>query len=443
MWLLPWFPSLARAAGRVYYRLTLAGESVPATGPLLLVANHPNSLLDPMLVVAAARRPVRFLAKAPLFDDPKVGWLMRAVGAIPVYRRADDPSLMDKNVDAFRAVHAALAQGDAVGIFPEGVSHSAPALAPLKTGAARIALGAAKLTDQVFPVMPIGLVHRDKDAFRSEAQVLIGRPVAWEDLRGRGPQDQDAVRTLTERIAAGLRTVTVNLDTWADRPLVECAAEIWDAEWGADPAAPARIGRLETITDTLRAIRFDPASRWGGLVHEVADYARRLRRLRLTPRDLDADVRLSAGLRWSIRRAHLLTLPALLTALAGLLLFWIPYQATGRIATLFRPDPDQRASYKLMIGIPVYTLWVAALAVAVAVTVHPLLGAGTLVLTPAIGMVGLVLRERWRGAWSDARRFFLLRSRQPLVRALRERRRYLATRLRALYEETVLDRSTA
>lgn len=78
------------------------GERVPRDGPVLLVANHPNSLLDPMLVAAAARRPVRFLAKAPLFTDKRVGWLMRAVGAIPVYRRSDDPAQMERNEEMFR-----------------------------------------------------------------------------------------------------------------------------------------------------------------------------------------------------------------------------------------------------------------------------------------------------------------------------------------------------
>ena len=84
MWLLPLFPRIARGAAFTYYRIRYGGEAVPRAGPVLLVANHPNSLLDPVLVVAAARRPVRFLAKAPLFVDPKVGWLVKAAGAIPV-----------------------------------------------------------------------------------------------------------------------------------------------------------------------------------------------------------------------------------------------------------------------------------------------------------------------------------------------------------------------
>jgi 1-acyl-sn-glycerol-3-phosphate acyltransferase len=181
MWLTPLFPWIARLGAFTYYRMRYDGAAVPRDGPVLLVANHPNSLLDPMLVAAAARRPVRFLAKAPLFADVKISWLIRAVGAIPVYRRADDPAQMDRNEEMFRAVHTALADGAAVGIFPEGLSHNEPSLAPLRTGAARIALGAHALIGRPFPVVPVGLVFRQRSV-PLEALVLVGgrcRGTTW------------------------------------------------------------------------------------------------------------------------------------------------------------------------------------------------------------------------------------------------------------------------
>jgi len=114
MWLAPVLSHVANAALRIYYRLHRAGGAVPLTGPVLLVANHPNSLLDPFLVTVAGRRPVRFLAKAPLFSDPLIGWGVRAVGAIPVYRRMDDPAQTGRNEETFRAVHAALLAQEAM-----------------------------------------------------------------------------------------------------------------------------------------------------------------------------------------------------------------------------------------------------------------------------------------------------------------------------------------
>ncbi|MEP7347967.1 MAG: 1-acyl-sn-glycerol-3-phosphate acyltransferase, partial [Gemmatimonadaceae bacterium] len=251
MWLLPVLSTVARAAAFVYYRISYAGDEVPRRGSLLLVANHPNTLLDPLLVVAAARRPVRFLAKAPLFEDARTAWAVKAAGAIPVYRRHDEGTQMDRNADAFRAVYGVLAGGGAVGIFPEGISHNAPAIAPLKTGAARIALGAAARIGKSFPIVPVGMVMREKDIFGSQALAVRGAPVVWDDLAQRASDDAEAVRLLTNRIDDALRAVTVNLEAWEDGPLVECAVQIWEAERGQPPSPAERVTRLQVTTQIL------------------------------------------------------------------------------------------------------------------------------------------------------------------------------------------------
>jgi len=432
-WLLPLFPPLARAAARVYYRLTVAGDRVPGRGPALLVANHPNSLLDPVLVQAVAGRPVRFLGKAPLFTDRKVGWLVRGAGAIPVYRATDDPAQMARNEDTFRAVRAALADGDAVGIFPEGLSHSEPGLAPLRTGAARIALGVGR----AFPIVPVGLVFRAKDVFRSEALALVGEAVAWDDLAPRGTADAEAVRELTARIDAALRRVTVNLERWEDRPLAECAVRIWEAERGEPPAPAERIGRLEVTTRVLAAARERDDAAALVLAAEVRAHCARLARLRLRPADLRADIGLGRGLTWGARRLPLVLPLATAAALAGFLLFFPPFWLTGRVAAAFRPDPDQGATHKLLAGIVLYGLWLALLAALAGIVFAPWAAAAVLVGAPLVGMTGLLVRERWRGDWRDARRFFLLRTRRALAAQLAGRQRDLAGRLHALYESSV------
>jgi 1-acyl-sn-glycerol-3-phosphate acyltransferase len=438
-WLLPLFPVLARAASHVYYRLTVAGGSPPKDGPLLIAANHPNSLFDPVLVQAVAGRPVRFLAKAPLFSDAKVGWLVRGAGAIPVYRASDDPTQMDRNEDMFRAVRAALAGGDAVGIFPEGLSHSEPALAPLRTGAARIALGVGP----TFPIVPVGLVLREKSAFRSEALALVGPAVAWDDLAGRGPDDAAAVRELTGRIAAALRRVTLNLERWEDQPLAVCAVRIWEAERGAPPAPAERVARLEVTARVLATVRARGDAAALALADDVRAHCRRLRRLSLRPSDLRADTGLGRGVSWGARRLPLVLPLAAATGLAGFLLFVVPYHLTGRVAALFRVDPDQRSTYKLLTGIALYALWVLALAVVAGVARGPAGALAVLVGAPIIGMAGLLVRERWRGDWRDARRFLLLRSRRDLARQLAERQHGLAVRLHALYETYAAPGATA
>src|SRR5690606_22311799 len=119
----------------------VAGPAIP-DGPVIVVANHPNSLLDPLILFRVAGRPTRPLAKAPLFEQALLGTVLRGLGGLPVYRKQDDPSLMQQNEDAFRAAVSALHEGDAIQIYPEGRSHSESSIAPLRTGAARIAFAA-------------------------------------------------------------------------------------------------------------------------------------------------------------------------------------------------------------------------------------------------------------------------------------------------------------
>jgi 1-acyl-sn-glycerol-3-phosphate acyltransferase len=437
VWLLPLLPRLARAAAFTYYRVRYAGEYVPSKGPALLVANHPNSLLDPVLVVAAVARPVRFLAKAPLFTTPSIGRVIKAAGAIPVYRKVDDPTQMRRNVDSFRAVYDALEQGAAVGIFPEGISHSEPSLVPIKTGAARIALGAFPQTKAAFPIIPVGLVLRDKDVFRSDALVFVGRSIPWSDLAARGLDDPDAVHELTDRISDGLRQVTVNLDKWEDRPLVEFAIRVWETEQRARRNPAERLSRLEITTKILAEVRRSEDREAIALTREVEAHRRRLRALKLRPADLVADVGISRGLRWAAARVHLLLPLGVSLAIVGQALFYVPYKFTGWLVERLRLEEDLRSTYKLLGGFIFYLLWIILLAVVAWLKIGALAGILSVVLIPVMGVATLLVRERWRSAWSDARRFFLLRSRRQLIDTLRTRQRELGARMDRLFNDYV------
>lgn len=428
-------PRLARTLIYGYYRIRYAGGEVPPSGPVLLVANHPNSLLDPMVVLAAAHRPVRFLAKAPLWDDAKTAWLVRLGRAIPVYRASDDPALMSRNLEMFRAVHQALADGDAVGLFPEGLSHSEPSLAPLKTGAARIALGAAPLVGHAFPIIPVGLVFREKETFRSEAVVLVGAPLAWDDLVTGGTSDSATVRELTERIDTALRQITVNLEQWEDEPLVDAAMKIWEAEQraGADPAE--RVARLRETTRILALVRATPDSESDALVRDVMSHQRRLARLQLRPADLVADVGIARSAGWASRRLPLVMPLWAGVAVAGWLLFLVPYQLTGTVVDRFRLATDTESTWKLLIGSAIYLLWVVLLVVLVALWRGWWMAILVLLLVPLVGLTGLLVRERWRGAWADVQRWGLLRSRHRLVASLRTTQHDLGLRLDRLFEQ--------
>jgi hypothetical protein len=168
---------------------------------------------------------------------PVIGWVVRAVGALPVYRRIDAGEDVSQNQKTFDACRELLASGGSIALFPEGVSHSSPKLLPLKSGAARIALGAAS-GEMLLPVkiVPVGLYYTSKTTFRSEALLHFGEPfdVPCVELKD-GEPPRDAVRELTQKIEAALREVTLNAENEAELHAARIAEDIFaGAEGGQD-----------------------------------------------------------------------------------------------------------------------------------------------------------------------------------------------------------------
>lgn len=435
MWFLPLFPRVAELATRIFYRTTISGGEIPRDGPVLLVGNHPNALLDPLFLAAVARRPVRFLAKAPLFSSLRTSWAVKAVGAIPVYRPSDNPALVRQNTSMFRAAHEALLAGAAIGVFPEGMSHDAPSLGPLRTGAARIALGASSQLGCPLPIIPIGLVLLNKQEFRSEAHVLIGDPVPWDGIDGTEESAAD-VKKLTARIDHALRGVTLNLDAWEDSALIEIAEEIFVAEHGAHPEGGSRADRWRASAQILSAARRTGDEGAIKLAREIRRHARALDLFNLRPRELHARTNLQIAAQWSARKVALLAPLGLLVAAIGAGLFWLPYRLTAVTVERSRTDENNRATVKLVTGAVLFIMWIALLGAAAWLLAGWKAGIAALVALPVLAMFTLVLLEKSSEAWRDARRFFLLRSRVKSLDDMRSRQRDFAMRLQELRDRT-------
>jgi glycerol-3-phosphate O-acyltransferase / dihydroxyacetone phosphate acyltransferase len=409
MWLLPLLGRVGSLATRSYYRFHDEGERVPCVGPVLLVANHPNSLFDPALVVASAGRPVRFLAKEPLIHHPGIGWLIRGSGAIPIYRMSDDPASFNRNDETFRAAHDALAEGAAIGMFPEGISHDLPGLAPLKSGAARLALGAARELGRDFPIIPVGLTFRGKEHFRSEALALVGRRLEWRDLIGER-YSPAATRELTRRIAEALREQTVELRSWSDAPIVQAAAAINAAESGDPDRPPVRLRLEREIGAALERLGPEESRE---LVDEVDEHARTLRSLGLKPGDLQDSppLRRAAG-RFA---RHLVVLGALgFLGVLGHAIFLVPAHLVQRSVARLEPTPDIRSTYLTLGGALFGSTWTVLLALLAGFTLGIGAAVAVFVTAPLLELAAVVFRDQWGDARAVARGVVVLGSRRAV-----------------------------
>jgi 1-acyl-sn-glycerol-3-phosphate acyltransferase len=188
-------------------------DRLPQSGGVLIVVNHISNT-DWMAVgqfVAFAGRWPRFLGKASVFKVPVVGRVLRACGQVPVERQSA------ASRDALAAATAALTDGRAVVIYPEGTITKAPGLWPMagKTGAARLALATG------CPVVPIGqwgaqdLMYGDKIEFphllpRKTLELIVGDPVDLDDLRGK-PVTAETLREATNRIMDAITVLVAEL----------------------------------------------------------------------------------------------------------------------------------------------------------------------------------------------------------------------------------------
>jgi len=430
---------LARTIVRIFYRVDRVG-TIPPTGAVLMLPNHPNALLDPAVIWATSGRDVRFLAKSVLFEGP-LRPFVKGSGAIPVYRKIDQGADVSKNVEAFAAVDAALAAGDAVCLFPEGISHSSGRLEPLRTGAARMALSAQKAGVPV-SLVPVGLNFERKTAFRSRATVVYGPAFSCADLLERDPPapspsarfgeagsngpSPEAVRALTDRIAQHMRRLLVEADPKGDAALVDRVDRLYTAarQRGWDPQE--RVLRRRAIAAGIARLRTANPQRYDDLLLRFRRYDQRLRRFGFRDRHLDWEVSTGDAVRFAVRElvAGIVLLPLSAVALA---VFAVPYYFTGKGARWFTKEADVAATAKAVGGVLIYGAWLSLIAAAAWWIAGAKAGFLIVLAIPILAVAGLFAIERESAVIDAVRAWLLLRRTDPSTRErLRKRRSELA-----------------
>lgn len=383
---------LLRLTLRVFFaQIAVVGdEQVPPSGPLILAGNHPNSLIDPALLVAVTHRPVRFAAKDVLFKSALLRPILRALGAIPIARRADHGAGNLDNSSAFSALTGVLAGGGAMGIFPEGLSHDDAHLHDLKTGAARIALDAALSSGTRPQIVAVGLNYVHRKRFRSRVLVQYGSPIAVDDellVQARADLHKTA-RALTERINADLRGLTINAPDWETLRVLDAVRRLYQPK---GISLEARVELARRFTSVWATVQNQPDIQ--AIFGRTQAWLDRLEEAGLTDRDLLRNWRVAELVGRSVGHAVLLFV-WLPLALAGGILHAPIALGIGLAGPVLSPRKDVVATTKLVLGFLTMPV-VAALFVGCAWWWSgPWMGLLAALLMPISGMATLRVIER-------------------------------------------------
>ena len=248
------------ASWLLFRRVEVAGlERYPKDRPVLLVANHFNGFVDPVLIATAMRTAAPLHRQGRPAQDPRRRASCSAARASCSCTDGSTRTEAGSNEDAFVECHRALAERDVVAIFPEGTTHDRAQIDPIKTGAARIALGARAAGATDLAIVPVGLTFPDKVALRSSALVQFGLPIELDVVApdGVGPTTPRRCGELTAVIDRGIRAVS------PDFPDVETALALDQAAQIAlsSPARPRPVAR--SAADLARRLGRADAGRAG------------------------------------------------------------------------------------------------------------------------------------------------------------------------------------
>ncbi len=424
---------------RLFYCGIEVHGTLPTDGPIIFVLNHPNKVLDPVLLMAVCGRPITFLAKSTIFANPITRWAASQFGALPIYRAkdigtrgaaGDSDEMSAHNEKTFTHCRELLRQGRPMALFPEGASHDAPQLLPLRSGAARIALSTAESTgwSSGVVIIPVGIWYEHMTRFRTRAALSVGRAQDVDSYQKLYAEDaRAAVRALTVHIERGLDNIVLQAESAQLLRAVPVLAAWTAPEERADDLA-WQLQRSSRLLSAYSNLSVQDPER----VEHVKELANRYTFLLqaagvANPWKLELTV-----ITWQrLLRRGLWLILLLLPAMIGAVLSWPSYRLSGIVTRQTLPqDRTSVGTAKLLSGTALMVIsWIVA-AAGVAILIGPAWGLGLLLAAPACSYAALRWSEIYRSTRQILTYHKLRKRRASLVTHLAECKEELATAVR-------------
>ena len=191
-------------------------ENIPKKGAVLFMVNHPNGLIDPLIVTTNNPRTNYFLTRAASFKKPLVRWFLNSLNLIPIYRIRDGVQQLNKNKGVFEKCFNLLDNQKALMIFPEGSHDKRRTVRSLSKGFSRIVFGAIERNPKLqIQLIPVGITYQDSSSYPFKVSLNYGTAILANDFYKSNFHHSD-IKKLKDVISDQLKELSVHIPLTED-----------------------------------------------------------------------------------------------------------------------------------------------------------------------------------------------------------------------------------
>jgi len=329
-------------------------------GPLIVIANHPNTMMDAWIIGKLFNRRIYFMAKATFFSTPFKRWLLGSIGLIPINRTTELKTKGVSNKSSFEMCYKILEEGNVLVIFPEGNSFLERKLRGLKSGTARIALevvSRGKILSEL-KIIPVGLVYSKAEKFRSSVYANVGEPINPNKYSEAYTFSSiEASKELTEEFRDSLEGLLVSSSSTTNEILVDNIIAVLASKYTRSKGrgVEKNVLRIKEMNERINQIvSTDPSK-----MEEIKTLAERIKnkidKLDIKPDFLDRTYRPRMFARQIIQSLLFLVI-GLPLYLYGMIHNIFQYKLTDLIITKLVRDLEYYAPIAVLLGIILYPL---------------------------------------------------------------------------------------
>ncbi len=350
-----------------FKKIVVTGKKhIPANGPLIIVANHPNTFMDPLLIAAITDQRIGFVANASIFLNQFITKIFTYFHVIPIFRKKDvEPGEKPDNRQAFSKCHEYLNQNGTLLIFPEGTSYYELKLREIKTGTARIALSFEELKgfQNNLKIVPIALDYSDSIQFRSVVAITVRPPISVHKYKLAYEKNEfDAVSLLTEDIRGELADLIPQTTDKEQEKFLLRAHQFYTSFYA--PKVDLNLNpkqSLELRNQASKVLQFIQTEK-PKLYHDTQDKLTRFCQL-LKQEDVSSNVisesieQNNGFLKYTAQvLKYIILFPVYLM---GLISNYIPYIMTAKIFNAMKLDIEYKAPVQMITGFFTYPAYYA------------------------------------------------------------------------------------